>query len=155
MLAKRSVLVGVLVVAASGTSRAQAVRADTASNVSSYRNGSWSARTSSGRPLMGTWTAVLDTAGTVTGTWTLIDAKGNTMVEGAWSAAKSLDRWTGAWRAVVAGRQGEFSGTWTANINDKSSTRFSDLFEQALRAVVSGNWRMAQHSGAWSVRTFK
>jgi hypothetical protein len=155
VLGRRLFLVGVLFLAASGTSHAQIVRADTASNAPSNRNGSWSAATASGLTLMGTWTAVLDTTGTVTGTWALIDAQGRTVAEGGWSAAKSPDEWAGAWRAVVAGRSGEYSGTWTADLADKSHTRLADLFEKALQTIVSGRWRVDQRSGAWSIRTFK
>ena len=150
---KQWILVGALFLAASDTSRAQVVRADTTSKAN--RNGSWSAMTSSGQTLMGSWTAVLDTAGTVTGTWAIIDAKGETVAVGGWSAAKASDRWTGVWRANVTGRNGEFSGTWTATVDGKSNTRFADLFEQALQTIVSGTWRMGERSGPWSIRTFK
>ena len=151
----RSFIVGVLFLAASGTSRAQAGRADTASNAPSNRNGSWSAATASGMTLIGTWTAVLDTTGTVTGTWALNDAQGRTLAEGGWSAAKSPDSWTGGWRAVVSGKDGEYAGTWTADIDHKSPTRLADLFGKALQTIVSGSWRVGQRSGAWSIRTFK
>jgi len=155
VIGTRLFVVGVMFFAASATSRAQVARADSANTTPSNRNGSWSAATASGQTLMGAWTAVLDTAGTVTGTWSLIDAQGTTLAEGGWSAAKAADRWTGGWRALVAGREGEYSGTWTAEITDKSRTRLADLFEQALQSVVSGNWRVNQRSGAWSIRTFK
>ena len=154
MLRNRCYLIAALLLSVSEATRAQAVRADTAV-ASPNRNCSWSAATRSGQLLMGTWTAVLDTSGTVTGTWALVDARGATVAEGAWSAAKSPDRWTGAWRAVVSGRAGEYSGTWTANIDDKSRTRLADLVDRALQAVVSGTWRVNQRSGGWSIRTFK
>jgi hypothetical protein len=105
---------------------------------------------------MGTWTAVPNpTSGTVTGTWTLADAQGRTVAGGAWSAAKSPARWTGAWRAVISGRDGEYSGTWTSGVDLKADARFVDLFEKAVRSVVSGNWRAGRQSGAWSIRAFK
>ncbi|HEX5076100.1 MAG TPA: hypothetical protein VFW03_23005 [Gemmatimonadaceae bacterium] len=104
---------------------------------------------------MGTWTAVLDTSGTVTGTWELTDAQGRTLAQGGWSAAKAPDTWIGGWRAAVTGKDGEYSGTWTADVGDSTSTGFPDLFAKALQAVVSGTWRMNQLSGAWSIRTFK
>ena len=150
----RLFLVGTLFLVA-GTSRAQPVRADTASNAPTNRNGSWSAATASGQTLMGTWTAVLDTGGTVTGTWELTDAQNRTLAQGGWSAAKAPDTWIGGWRAVVSGKEGEFSGTWTADVNDTTQTRFADLFARALQAIASGTWRMDQLSGAWSIRTFK
>ena len=104
---------------------------------------------------MGTWTAVLDTAGTVTGTWELTDAQNRTLAQGGWSAAKAPDTWIGGWRAVVTGKDGEYAGTWTADVEDKTQTRFSDLFANALQAIASGTWRMDQVSGAWSIRTFR
>ena len=52
------------------------------------------------------------------------DAQGRTLAEGAWSAAKSSDRWTGGWRALlVSGRNGEYSGTWAADLDRESHTR--------------------------------
>jgi len=140
---------------AAGASRAQTVRADSASNAPSNRNGSWSAATASGQTLMGTWTAVLDTARTVTGTWELTDAQNRTLAQGGWSAAKAPDTWIGGWRAVVTGKDGEYAGTWTADVEDKTQTQFADLFAIALQAIASGTWKMGQLSGAWSIRTFR
>lgn len=157
MFGKRSVVVAALFLVMSDTSAAQAPRADTTSRAPSKpinRNGSWSAATASGQTFMGTWTAVLDTAGTVTGTWELEDAQERTIAHGAWSAAKSPDSWTGAWRAVIAGRDGEYLGTWTATISGKPGAPLADLFQNALQAIVSGGWRVGQLSGAWSIRTF-
>jgi hypothetical protein len=143
VLGKRLALVAALVLVASEPARAQ-----------TKRDGSWSAATSTGQTLIGYWTADLDTAGTVTGTWTLVDAQGVTRADGTWSAAKAPNGWTGAWRALVAGRDGEFSGTWSATVGGRPNARLADLFAAAARAVVSGTWRLGQRSGAWSVRTF-
>ena len=154
MLGTRLFLIGMLFVAA-GPSRAQPVRADSASNAPSSRNGSWSAAHAGGQTWMGTWTAVLDTSGTVTGTWELTDAQGRTLAQGGWSAAKAPDTWIGGWRAVMTGKDGEYSGTWTADVGDSTATKFADLFAKALQAVASGTWRTDQRSGAWSIRTFK
>ena len=157
MLRNRFCLLGLLFLAVSDVSGAQAAgRQDTAGNARSNRSGTWSARTSSGPTLMGTWTAVPGpTAGTVTGTWALVDAQGKTVAEGAWSAAKSPAQWTGAWRAVISGRDGEYSGTWTAGVDLKGDAQFGDLFEKAAQTVVSGTWRAGAQSGAWSIRTSK
>ena len=156
MIGKGLFLLGALLLAAVDASRAQAVvRPDTAGNAPSKREGSWSAATRDGLTLMGTWTAILDPTGTVTGTWTLVDAQGNARADGAWSAAKSPERWTGAWRAVVSGRAGEYSGTWTAAVEGKPEARLADLFEKAVQTIVSGDWRVVGRSGAWSIRTFK
>jgi hypothetical protein len=130
-----------------------AVRQDSAARAQSNQSGTWSARTASGAPLIGTWTAVFDTtAGTVTGSWTLVDAQGRALANGAWSAAKSSTQWNGAWRAVIAGRDGEYSGTWTARTDLKSNARLVEMFTKAIQTVVSGTWRMGNQSGPWSIR---
>ena len=156
MLGKGLFLLGGLFLAAVDATRAQGVaRPDSAGNTAIKRDGSWSAATSNGLTLMGTWTAILDPSGTVTGTWALVDAQGNTRADGGWSAAKSPDGWTGAWRAVVSGREGEYAGTWTAALDGKRDARLGVLFEKALQTIVSGNWGVGGRSGAWSIRTFK
>ena len=145
-----------LLIAVGGSGAQAVVRQDTADNAPSDRQGTWSARSSSGVTLIGTWTAVPDTTGgTVTGTWTLVDAQGRTVADGAWSAAKSPARWTGAWRAVISGRDGDYSGTWSAAVDLKVNARFADLFDKAVQTVVSGNWRAGRQSGAWSIRAYK
>ena len=131
------------------------VRRDSASIAQNWF-GTWSARASSGLTLVGTWTAIPNaTTGTVTGTWTLANAEGKEVASGAWSAATSPERWTGGWRAVIAGRAGEFSGTWTADGDLKVGRSFADLFEKAVENVVSGSWRTGGRSGAWSIRARK
>jgi len=143
--------------AALDVARAQAAaRQDAAINAQSPRSGAWTAKSGTGLTLGGTWTAVIDSAtGTVTGAWTLADAQGATLASGAWSAAKSPTRWNGAWRAVVAGKDGEYSGTWTSSVDLKADAGFAALFEKAVESVVSGTWRSAGKSGAWSIRAAK
>lgn len=159
MLRKPLFLFYLLSLAAIDASDAQAVaRQDSAANAASNRSGAWSARSASGVTLMGAWTAVLDPSGTVTGTWTLVDAQAKTIAGGAWSAAKSPTQWNGAWRAVMVGRDGEYSGTWTAAADLtglKGDARFADLFEKAVQSIVRGNWRYGTQSGAWAIRTAK
>jgi hypothetical protein len=106
--------------------------------------------------MVGTWTAVFDpTAGTVTGTWALLDPQGKTVANGGWSAAKAPAQWNGAWRAVVSGRDGEYSGTWTTPVDLKGDARLADLFEKAVQAAVNGTWSAGSQSGNWSIRTAK
>ena len=120
------------------------------------RPNGWSARSSTGRTLAGTWTAVADAApGTATGTWTLVDEKGNPLMRGGWSAAKSSTGWTGGWRAAVSGSKAEYSGTWSARVDLKPDANFADLFKLAVQTVVSGDWRVGRQSGAWSIRVFE
>jgi len=119
----------------------------------SERSGTWSATSNTGLTLMGTWTAVPDSAsGTVVGTWTLSDQRGNTMAYGGWSAAKENREWTGEWRAVASGREPEFRGTWSSTVELSVKAQFAELFEKAVQAIVSGEWRMGRYAGAWSIR---
>ena len=157
MLPKPFLPVCALLLAAVDISGAQVTaRQDSARHVQSNRSGTWAAKTSTGVTLMGTWTAEPDSTGsTVIGTWTIADAQGKPVANGAWSAAKSPDRWTGAWRSAMAGRNGEYSGTWTSRVDLKGNATFADLFEQAVQDVVSGTWRAGGQSGAWSIRTLK
>ncbi len=130
------------------------LRHDSSGNVQPSLTGTWSARASSGLTLMGGWTATPDPAsGAVTGTWTLFDAQGNTVADGAWSAAKAPTQWNGAWRAVVTGRSGEYSGTWTASVDLKADAALVDLFQAAAQTIVNGTWRAGAQSGAWAIRT--
>ena len=155
LLRKPLFLLCLLSLGAPAVSGAQAVaRQDTSATAQGKRSGTWSARNTSGTTFTGTWTAVLDAkTGTVTGTWTLIDAQGKTVMGGGWSAAKSPTQWNGAWRAIVTGSNGEYSGTWTAGVDLKADALLDDLFEKAVRAVVSGTWRAGTKSGAWAIRT--
>lgn len=114
--------------------------------------GTWSANTQSGN-LAGSWTAQADQSGGVEGVWTLQDATGNVLMQGGWSANKSVQAWSGAWRATVAGRSGEYSGTWTSTISLSSPAHLAEMLEAALRAVVSGTWKAGPRSGSWSIRT--
>ena len=74
---------------------------------------------------------------------------------GAWSASKSPDGWTGRWRAAAVGRPGEYTGTWTANVDLKPAATFADLFAKAIEAAVSGTFRTGAQSGAWTIRVSK
>lgn len=132
-----------------------APRQGSAGNRQGARANTWTARSSTGLTLTGTWTAAADAkAGTATGTWTLLDPQGRTVVaRGAWSANKSPRGWTGAWRAAVSGRNAEYSGTWSADVDLEKGASLADLFEKAARAAVSGSWRAGGQSGAWSIRT--
>ncbi len=115
--------------------------------------GTWSASSNAGRNLAGTWTAEAHPqSGGVTGTWTLRDTAGKILMSGAWSASKSPQAWTGAWRAIVAGG-GEYSGTWTAESSLAHERSLAELFESASRAVVTGTWKAGPYSGSWSIRT--
>jgi hypothetical protein len=115
--------------------------------------GTWSASSNSGQRLAGGWTAEShQESGGATGTWALYDAAGKILLQGGWSASKSLKAWNGAWRATVAGRTGEYSGTWTAQTPLTPEARLAQMLESALRVVVTGTWKAGSDSGSWSIR---
>jgi hypothetical protein len=145
------------VLAAVDVSGGQATaRRDSAATRRTTHSGTWSAATGGGIPFAGTWTATADaTHRTVIGTWTLVDAQRKPIANGNWSASKSADKWSGAWRANVADRPGEYTGTWTASAELKASGSFADLFEKAARTMVSGTWRAGAYSGPGSIRATK
>ena len=118
-------------------------------------HGTWSASGNSGQRLAGAWTAEPHTAsGGVTGAWTLQEAGGKILMRGGWSASKSPKGWNGAWRATVAGNNGEYSGAWTSQTPLTPEAKLADMLESALRAVVTGTWKVGANSGAWSIRAF-
>jgi hypothetical protein len=113
--------------------------------------GTWSATSPRGS-LAGTWTVEDHQSAGVTGTWTLQDATGKILLEGGWSASKSPQAWSGAWRSTVSNGSGEFAGTWTSSVSASPQAHLIEMFRSALRAVVSGTWQ-AGSSGTWSIRT--
>jgi hypothetical protein len=153
VLRKSSVVLCLLILAALDAAGAQ----DTSGKARNNRLGTWSATsTGTGIPLRGTWTAVPDSAsGTVMGSWALVDEQGRTMAYGGWSASKSPTQWTGSWRAIVAGRSGEYAGTWSSTVDLKLDAGFADLFEKAVETIVSGDWRSGALLGKWSIRAGK
>jgi hypothetical protein len=143
----RFLLLCFLSLAIAGESRAQ----DTTRSAQNKAWGNWSARNSGGSTFTGGWTAVPDSKnGTVAGTWTLTDGQGKAVAYGAWSAAKAPTGWSGAWRAIAAGRTEEFSGTWSADL--KVNAEFGDMFEKAIEATINGTWQMGKQYGSWAIR---
>ena len=101
------------------------------------RVNSWAARSTSGQTFGGTFTATEDAkTGAVSGSWTLLDPQGRSLASGGWSAAKSPTGWTGNWRAVVIGRAGEFTGTWSANPGLKGVAKFADPHKALLKLIA-------------------
>jgi hypothetical protein len=113
--------------------------------------GTWSSATPRGS-VAGTWTADDHESGGVTGTWTLQDATGKILMQGGWSAGKAAQSWNGAWRSIISGSKGEYSGTWTSAVSAAPEARLVELFKSALHAVVAGTWKSGPYSGSWSIR---
>ena len=117
--------------------------------------GTWGASSNGGQRLAGAWTAEAHPEnGGATGTWALYDAAGKILMQGGWSASKSLKAFDGSWRASIAGRTGEYSGTWTAQTPLTPEARLSHMLESAFRAVVTGTWKAGANAGSWSIRAF-
>jgi hypothetical protein len=116
----------------------------------------WSARSADGRTFNGTWSvAANSTARSASGGWTMSDASGVTVMRGGWAADKHETGWNGVWRAVVEGRQDEYTGSWSAELSHVRNAGFSDLFAAAAKEALRGLWTGASASGTWSIRYAK
>jgi len=117
---------------------------------------SWAARTEDGRTFVGTWSVAPNaTARAAHGFWTLKDANGATIMSGGWSAEMHSTGWNGTWRASAEDRQGDFNGSWSAEVTPSKKGGFSDLFEAAVKEAIRGLWTGAGQSGSWTIRTYK
>ena len=113
----------------------------------------WAARTGDGRTLNGTWTVGANSSSSAAGGgWTLSDGSGTTMMRGSWSAEKHATGWNGVWRAAIDGRNGDYTGSWSAEFPHVSNARFAELFEAAAKEAIRGLWTGGSDSGAWSIR---
>jgi hypothetical protein len=114
--------------------------------------GSWAATIGSRPALQGTWSAELRTSSpeTAQGTWTLIDASGNVVANGTWSASRAPDSWSGTWSARASSGGRTRSGTWRADVKQKPST-FADLLRSTLESQLSGSWRSGGLQGRWAL----
>ena len=112
--------------------------------------GSWTATAGPSQVLRGTWAGqvLAQNRDAAEGSWTLLDAGGQIVLQGTWSAQKTGHGWQGSWTArVLRGRS--FSGTWTANLPDLSKRTFEDLLEQTLEKETGGYWRSGSYKGNW------
>jgi hypothetical protein len=116
----------------------------------------WAARSADGRSFSGTWSVAANSnRRSAGGGWTLSDASGATVMRGSWSADKHETGWNGVWRAVVEGRPGEQSGSWSAEFPHMRDATFSDLFAAAAKEAMRGLWTGGNASGSWSIRYVK
>ncbi|HVD60172.1 MAG TPA: hypothetical protein VNC11_04810 [Gemmatimonadaceae bacterium] len=152
-MAKIFSLICLLFLAAPRSSRGQAVIFQDSAG---HRLNSWTARANNGHSFMGTWTAVPDSAdGSVKGTWTLVDGQGRTLGAGTWTAAKSVDGWTGSWRARAEQRAGEYGGTWSTKIKLDPRAQINEMFELALKSAVGGSWWFGNYTGSWAIHAYR
>jgi hypothetical protein len=109
--------------------------------------GAWAASAGS-RTLHGRWWAQLlaQSPNAGSGSWTLLSDSNQIVLEGTWSARKSLHSWQGAWTARLnSGRA--FSGTWTSDMTEGKT--FQDMLQQTLEKQVTGSWRSGRMQGNW------
>ena len=139
-----------------GWMRAADVVVSTPFTEKAVSSSTWEARTAGGRAFNGTWSlAPNSTPQSAGGGWTLSDAKGATVMRGAWSAEKHATGWNGTWQATVEGRTGEYNGSWSADFPQVRNAKFSELFEAAAKQAISGLWTGGSESGSWSIRIVK
>ena len=116
----------------------------------------WSARTEGGRILSGTWSiAPSTTQSAASGAWTLSNTAGTTVMRGTWSAEKHSTGWNGVWHATVEGRDGELTGSWSAELPYVRNVAFAEMFEAAVKQSLRGLWTGGSESGSWSIRYVK
>lgn len=116
----------------------------------------WAAVSEDGKAFAGSYTVDSNsTAASARGFWTLKNAEGAETLRGTWSMQLHSTGWNGTWRAAVENRGGDFTGSWSAELPAARNYRLTDLFELAAKEAIKGLWTGANHSGSWSIRTFK
>jgi hypothetical protein len=116
----------------------------------------WAARTGDGKTFNGTWTVAPNSSQNAAGGgWILRDSNGAPVMRGTWTAEKHATGWNGVWRAAVEGRQGEHTGSWSAEFSHMRNARFAELFEAAAKEAIRGLWTGGNDSGSWAIRTYK
>jgi hypothetical protein len=116
----------------------------------------WTARTANGRIFSGTWSiAPSSTNSAASGGWTLSSANGTSVMRGTWSADKHSTGWNGVWHVAVEGRDGELTGSWSAELPYVRNVPFAEMFEAAVKESLRGLWTGASESGSWSIRYVK
>lgn len=116
----------------------------------------WSARTSDGRIFRGRWSAAPGPSkNQASGGWTLSNSSGVTVARGAWSAERHSTGWNGVWHANIEGREGELTGSWSADLPYVRNEPFTAMFDAAAQSILHGLWTGANRSGTWSIRYVK
>src|SRR5260370_40456370 len=90
--------------------------------------GTWTATAGPSQIFRGTWSAEISrrNPNEAQGSWTLVNASGEVMLEGSWSARKMCRQWQGTWRARTTRGQ-SFSGNWEADLPESAGQNFAAL----------------------------
>lgn len=109
--------------------------------------GAWAA-SNGPRTFHGRWWAQLPgrSRNAASGSWTLLSDANQIVLEGTWSARKSLTGWQGTWTARPNSGQA-FSGTWSSDMSDGKT--FEDMLNKTLGKQVTGSWRRGRMQGNW------
>lgn len=112
-------------------------------------HGTWTA-TSGSQTFGGTWGAEISPREPdyAQGYWTLLNASGERIAQGTWTARKVASRWHGTWTARTS-QGGSFSGSWDADMSNSKDKTFVDMLTRTLEKEVSGSWRSGRLSGNW------
>jgi hypothetical protein len=120
-------------------------------------HGTWTATAGPTQVYRGSWSAqpLPDKPNTVRGSWTLVNGANQVVVEGSWSAEKSVGGWQGTWSARILTRPSSpgrlVSGTW-ATTGDSSSKTLTEMLQYTMQRQVTGSWRSGRLAGNWSLR---
>jgi hypothetical protein len=127
-----------------------------AQQVSPVLLGSWTATADPGQIFRGTWSAQvsLHSPNRVIGSWTLLNEAGDVLLEGTWSAQKTVKGWQGTWTARPM-KGPLLSGTWTADAASLSVESLSEMLKSTATKEVTGSWRSGRHQGNWSLKSLR
>ncbi len=112
--------------------------------------GNWVATVGPTQTFRGRWSGQVSAhnKNAALGSWTLLGDHNQIVLEGTWSAQKSLQGWRGTWTARIASGR-SFSGTWTADLTDFKGKTFEDMLSATLEKQVSGSWQSGRYQGNW------
>jgi hypothetical protein len=112
--------------------------------------GSWIATTGSNRYMRGRWSAQVlpATKNAANGSWTLFNESNQILLEGTWSARKSVGGWRGTWSARIQ-KNKTVSGTWDAAMMDFNGKTFEELLRRTAEKQIGGSWQSGRTQGNW------
>jgi hypothetical protein len=112
--------------------------------------GSWLATAAPKQFFRGRWSAQLlpGTKNAAHGSWTLRNDSNQIVLEGTWSARKSVRGWQGTWSGRIQ-KGGSFSGTWEADASRFNGNTFEDLLKQTAEKQIAGSWQSRRARGNW------
>jgi hypothetical protein len=128
--------------------------------------GSWTASAGPNQGFHGMWSAMVlpGTRNAGRGSWTLLNAANQIVLQGVWSAEKSVRGWQGTWSArIQTGRSPSarsssgtsFSGTWRADMTDAEDKTLAEMLQRTLEKEIAGAWRSGPRAGRWSLKPLR